>query len=102
MQQIVEKNRAKLTQLCKSLNIKRMNVFGSVVTDKFNDDSDIDFLILFSEDLSVGEYTDNYFELHYKLREIFNREIEIVTEPTLSNPYFIESINESKQLIYEK
>ena len=79
-----------------------MNVFGSVVTDKFNDDSDIDFLILFSEDLSVGEYTDNYFELHYKLREIFNREIEIVTEPTLSNPYFIESINESKQLIYEK
>jgi len=78
MQQLLEKRKKELIAICQALNIKRL-----------------------AENLSVDEYTKNYFTLHYKLRELFNREIDIVTERTLSNPYFIESINESKQLIYE-
>ncbi|MFO8021847.1 MAG: nucleotidyltransferase domain-containing protein [Perlabentimonas sp.] len=101
MQQLIEKRKKDLIALCQALSIKRLYAFGSVVSDKFRDDSDIDFLIAFAENLSVEEYTQNYFTLHYKLRELFDREIDIVTERTLSNPYFIESINESKQLIYE-
>ncbi len=101
MQQLIESKKSELTNLCKALNIQRMNVFGSAVSNKFEEDSDIDFLILFSEKLSIDEYTENYFELHYKLRKLFNREIDIVTERTLSNPYFIESINKTKELIYE-
>lgn len=101
MQQILEKRKKDIIAICKVLNIKRLYAFGSVVSENFRDDSDVDFLISFSDNLSVDEYTKNYFALHYKLRELFNREIDIVTEKTLSNPYFIESINESKQLIYE-
>ena len=101
MEQIIENKKEELINLCKSLKIQRMNVFGSVVSGKFNKDSDIDLLISFSDGLSVDEYTNNYFTLHYKLRELFNRNIDIVTERTLSNPYFIESINETKELIYE-
>ena len=71
------------------------------MTDKFTEKSDIDFLISFSDNLSIDEYTNNYFKLHYKLRELFDREIDIVAERTLSNPFFIESINETKELIYE-
>ena len=47
------------------------------------------------------DYTDNYFELHYKLSDLFGRKIDLITERSLSNPYFIESINETKELIYE-
>jgi predicted nucleotidyltransferase len=101
MQQLIEKRKKDLIALCQALNIKRLYAFGSVVSDKFRDDSDIDFLISFADNLSVEEYTQNYFTLLYKLRELFDREIDIVTERTLSNPYLIESINESKQLIYE-
>ncbi len=101
MQQLIEKQKKELIAICQALNIKRLYVFGSVVSDKFREDSDIDFLISFSDNLTVDEYTQNYFTLHYKLRELFGREIDIVTERTLSNPYLIESINESKQLIYE-
>lgn len=101
MQAIVQNKINELKKLCSSLNIRRLYVFGSAVSDKFNDSSDIDLLISFSEDLSVEEYTQNYFKLHYKLRELFNRDIDIVTEKTLSNPYLIESINETKELIYE-
>jgi predicted nucleotidyltransferase len=76
-----------------------MHVFGSACTDTFNDKSDIDILIAF-KDISMDKYTDNYFELHYKLEELFNRKIDLLTENSLSNPYLIESIEETKQLLY--
>ena len=101
MQPILTNKRKELKRICKLLNVTRLYAFGSVVKGKFTNDSDIDFLISFAENLSPEEYADNYFSLHYKLRELFNREIDIVTERTLSNPYFIESVNESKKLIYE-
>ena len=101
MQKIFNDKINELKGICLSLGLKRLYVFGSVVSNKFQDDSDIDFLISFTEKLSIEQYTDNYFTLQYKLRELFNREIDVVTEHTLSNPYFIESINETKQLIYE-
>lgn len=101
MQQLLAKSKNELIAICQALSIKRLYAFGSVVSEKFDDNSDIDFLISFSDNLTVDEYTKNYFILQYKLRELFKREIDIVTERTLSNPYFIESINESRLLIYE-
>ena len=101
IQQIVENKREELERLCRELKINRLYAFGSVLSDKFNDESDIDFLFSFSDKLTVEEYTNNYFLLQYRLRDLFNRNIDLVTERTLSNPYFIESINETKQLIYE-
>lgn len=84
-----------------ALGVRKLYVFGSAVSDDFRDDSDIDFLISLSDDLTTEQYTDNYFTLQYKLRELFHREIDIVTERALSNPYFIKSIDETKELIYE-
>ena len=101
MQKILQNRKEDLKRICQTLKIKRLYAFGSVVSERFNDKSDIDFLISFADNLSIEEYTNNYFSLHYLLRELFNREIDIVTESTLSNPYFIESINETKELIYE-
>jgi len=31
---------------------------------------------------------------------LFKRDIDLVTENSLKNPYFIEELNETKQLIY--
>ena len=101
MQLIIEKRKEDLKSICRTLKIKRLYAFGSVVSGKFTEQSDIDFLISFADNLTIDEYTNNYFSLHYRLRELFNREIDIVTERTLSNPYFIESINDTKELIYE-
>ncbi len=101
MNTILDNKKDDLIRLCQQLKIKRLYAFGSVVSGNFRDDSDIDFLISFPDSLSHEEYADNYFALHYKLRELFNRKIDIVTERTLSNPYFIESVNETKSLIYE-
>jgi len=101
MQKLLENKLDDLKTLCSLMGVKRLYAFGSVVSDNFNSESDIDFLISFEDKLSIEEYTNNYFALHYKLQELFQRKIDLVTERTLSNPYFIESIDESKKLIYE-
>lgn len=99
MQGLIKDKLKDLKKLCQDYDIKTMHLFGSVCTDKFNDESDIDLLISF-KDISIDKYTDNYFELHYKLEKLFNRKIDLLTENSLSNPYFIESIEETKQLLY--
>lgn len=101
MNKLISENIDELKKLCKSHDIKRMYAFGSVLNENFSSQSDIDLLISFDENLSIEKYTDNYFELHYKLKDIFNRKIDLVTEKSLSNPYLIDSINKNKILLYE-
>lgn len=102
MQPIIEQRKEELKNICVRLKIRRLYAFGSAVSsDKFKENSDIDFLIAFDDSISPEEYSENYFRLQYKLRELFNREIDVITERSLSNPYFIESVNKNKVLIYE-
>ena len=101
MENLLSIHKKEIAKLCEIFKVKRMYVFGSITSKKFNEDSDIDFLISFSEDITLQEYSDNYFELHYKLKEVLNREVDIITEKSLKNPFFIESINNNKRLIYE-
>ncbi|MFO7932522.1 MAG: nucleotidyltransferase domain-containing protein [Bacteroidales bacterium] len=95
----IENIKDQLIKLCETYDIKTMYVFGSAVSEQFSEDSDIDFLISF-KDIPFEKYTDNYFELHYKLEELFGRKIDLITENSLSNPYLIMSIEETKKLLY--
>ena len=99
MQRFIEDKIQKLREICKTYDVKSMYVFGSACTDRFNKNSDIDILVAF-KDISIEKYTDNYFELHYKLEQLFGRKIDLLTENSLSNPYLIKSIEETKQLLY--
>ncbi|MDL2262921.1 nucleotidyltransferase domain-containing protein [Bacteroidales bacterium OttesenSCG-928-I21] len=100
MNQLLTAKLQEIEKLCKQYKVHSLYVFGSVNTNSFNAESDIDFLIAFEKDLSIEEYTDNYFEMRYSLRDLFNRDIDLVTENSLSNPYFIQSIEQTKQLLY--
>jgi predicted nucleotidyltransferase len=48
------------------------------------------------------DYADNYFLVADKFEDIFHRSVDLVTDKSLSNPYFIDSVNLTKTLIYEK
>lgn len=89
-----------IEQLFKAHRIKSAYAFGSIVSDKFTDDSDIDLLIDFEDEVKVLERGEIWWKLHDALRNVFNREVDLVIEDTLKNPYFIEDVNEKKQLIY--
>jgi predicted nucleotidyltransferase len=99
MQRLITDNIEKVKDLCKSHNVSTLFAFGSVCTDKFSEKSDIDLLISFSP-MDYGDYADNYFELADKLEGLFQRPVDLVTDKSLSNPYFIESINKTKTLLY--
>ena len=99
MQQIIVDRMAELKEICETYDVKTMHVFGSVCTDNFNENSDIDILISF-KDISIERYTDNYFDIHDQLEKLFNRKIDLITENSLANPYFIERVEETKQLLY--
>jgi len=99
MNKIISDKIDELKKLCTLYKVNSMYAFGSVCTNRFNDNSDIDLLISF-ENLSIEQYTDNYFELHYKLQDLFNRKIDLLTDKSLSNPYFIKGMEQTKQLIY--
>ncbi len=84
----------------KAHHVKNAYAFGSVCSNGFNEKSDIDLLVSFTE-MQPEDYADNYFNLLYQLQYILNREVDLVTENSLKNPYFIKVINRSKTPIYE-
>ena len=90
-----------LIKICNELHVAKLFVFGSVADGTSTEDSDIDFLLSFLPSLSPENYSDNFFELHYRLKELLNRDVDITTENSLSNPYFIQSVEASKRIIYE-
>lgn len=99
MLNLIEIHKPELKRLCEKYDIKTMYLFGSATTTEFNDKSDIDILISFKE-ISFEKYTDNYFDLHEKLETLFNRKVDLLTERSISNPYFIQSVELTKQLLY--
>ena len=100
MNSIINEKTEEIVRLCIVYNVKNLYVFGSVCNSNFNDLSDIDFLVAFDKNISIEKYTNNYFELHYQLEQLLKRKIDLLTDNSLSNPYLIKSIDQTKQLIY--
>lgn len=96
MEKHIETNLPKIKQLFIKYGAKSAFLFGSNATEKAVNSSDVDFLFSFKNDLDYEAYADNYFNLLYDLEKLLNRNIDLVSEKTLKNPYLIESINESK------
>lgn len=88
-----------ISSLCSIYKVKHLYAFGSAVTDKFNSESDIDFLVDFYP-LNSIDYADNYYDLKFALESMLNRKIDLLEEKALKNPYFLKAIENSKQLIY--
>lgn len=99
MNRLLTENIERIKSLCQTHNVKSLFAFGSVCTDQFNEKSDIDLLISFKP-MDYGDYADTYFELADKFESILKRPVDLLTDKSLSNPYFIESINKTKTLIY--
>jgi predicted nucleotidyltransferase len=99
MNSLINENIDQIRQLCIEHNVKGLFAFGSIVTDKFSEDSDIDLIVSFKP-MDFGDYADNYFVLADKFEALFNRPVDLITENSLSNPYFIETVNKTKTKLY--
>lgn len=87
-----------IVRLCKLFGIKRLEIYGSASTDDFNAESDIDCLIEFA--VNGGNHFDRYFDLKYALESVFGRDVDLVVDAAIKNPYFRQAVDRSRQLIY--
>jgi predicted nucleotidyltransferase len=96
---LIAQNQQKLNELCLQHHVKQLYLFGSVLTDKFNAESDIDMLIQFAA-IDLEKYFDNYMDFKENAEKLFNRKIDLVENQAIRNPIFRKVVDREKQLIY--
>jgi hypothetical protein len=98
---VIERNIDQIIILCKQHKVRELYIFGSVLTDRFTDDSDIDFLVEFST-IDILEYFDNYMDFKEKLEALLKRPIDLVENQAVRNPIFRRILDRDKKLVYER
>jgi uncharacterized protein len=96
MEEIIKKKLPQIKKIFTKYGAVSAFLFGSAATNKSNENSDVDFLYAFPENLNYETYSDNYFNILHELQDLLKKQVDLVAEKTLKNPYLIESINESK------
>jgi predicted nucleotidyltransferase len=96
MNSLVESNLSEIKDVMRTYGVIRAYLFGSATIGNMSDDSDVDFMVSFNPDLSYTEYGNNYFQLIYALQKLLEKDVDIVAEETITNPYLLQSINSQK------
>ncbi|MDE6397639.1 MAG: nucleotidyltransferase domain-containing protein [Muribaculaceae bacterium] len=96
---IIEQNIDRIIALCKKYKVDKLWIFGSILTPRFNERSDIDFSVTFHyhqiEDMFI-----TFFDFIDELKTLLGREIDMVDESAIRNPYFRAELDSTKRLIY--
>lgn len=102
MHSIIESRRDEVHQLCRRFGVQSLDVFGSAAGEAFDPlHSDIDFVV----DFGPGEQPDlfnRYFGLNEALAALFGRKVDLVMGGGMVNPYFIDSVNRTRQPVYAR
>jgi predicted nucleotidyltransferase len=93
---IIQQNLLQIQNLMRKYGVQKAYAFGSAIKETMNENSDIDFIIKFPDDMDYVTYADNYFALAHSLEDLLERKVDLVSEKTLHNPYLIENINNHK------
>ncbi|MCL1942339.1 MAG: nucleotidyltransferase domain-containing protein [Candidatus Azobacteroides sp.] len=88
-----------IIDLCSKYNVRRLFAFGSVLTDKFNEQSDVDLIVDFDK-AAVKDHFLNYFDFKYALENLLGRQVDLLEEQPIRNSYLRKNIENTKTLIY--
>ncbi len=104
MNKLIKSKQRELTALCKKFHVEELEVFGSVTRDDFSQGSDagpsdLDFLVEFNQ-AGLVNYADNYFGLLSALQALFSHPIDLIVASSVSNPYFLQSIEQDRTSLY--
>ena len=90
---------AEIKSLCRQFHVRRLELFGSAAAGRLTPSSDLDFVVDF-EPLPRGSYADTYFGFHEALERLFGRPVDLIVSSTIRNPYFRQSVERTKVLVY--
>ncbi len=87
-----------ILRVAKKYQIKKIEVFGSVLRPDFSSESDIDLLISFYENAEISLF--DLMDLESELSDLFKRNVDIIEPTALKNPIRKKNILSSSELIY--
>lgn len=88
----------KITVFCRKWKITEFSLFGSVLSDHFRPDSDVDVLVSFPED--AGWSLFDFVDMEEELKIIFGRKVDLVEKSGLRNPFRKHSILTTRKIVY--
>ena len=83
---------------CCKWKIIELALFGSVLTDEFRTDSDVDVLVTFADNQNWSLW--DFIEMKEELQGILGREVDLVEKSSLRNPFRRRAILSTQRVIY--
>ncbi len=101
MNGLVAEKLNELVELCVKHQVRTLEIFGSGASQIEFDrkTSDLDFLVEFME-MPPAEHADAYFGMLEDLQTLFDLEIDLVERKAITNPFFRESIDKTRRVVY--
>ncbi|MEK6676016.1 MAG: nucleotidyltransferase domain-containing protein [Planctomycetota bacterium] len=98
---LIEDNREGIEQLCRQFHVARLEVFGSAANGEFDPEkSDVDFLVEFEPNYSLGPWLSRYFELKSQFEAMLGRQVDLVMSGAIKNALFAGAVNQTRRLLY--
>lgn len=98
---IIETNLHKIIEICKRFHVRKLWLFGSILTPRFGRESDVDFCVDFDWNrIPLLNSAENFFGFQHSLEDLLHRKVDLVDDSAVKNPYFRSELDQTRQLIY--
>jgi hypothetical protein len=88
-----------LAELCRRFCVRRLELFGSAATGRFDpESSDLDFLVEFERECPMGPF-HQYFDFQAALEHLFDRSVDLVEQSAIRNPYFRQAVVDGQRVL---
>lgn len=88
----------RLREIAQRHGVRELSLFGSLVRGDGTVDSDVDVLVSFQDGVPID--LDRWMALRDELTALFQREVDLVLERNLKNPYRRREILSTRQVVY--
>ena len=100
MNSVISQHRPELKALCRRCGVQRLEVFGSAAKgQERSGESDLDFLVEFDAP-PPGGYANAHFSLLESLEALYGKRVDLVLASAIRNPFFLQSIEQTRTLLY--
>lgn len=89
-------DRDAIAEFCRRNHIRKLSLFGSVLTERFGPESDVDVLVEFEPGVVIGF---DYFRIEEELSDILGRKVDLGTPDGISK-YIRDKVLASSLVIY--
>ena len=97
----LEIHQKEINRICEKHHVEKLFVFGSILTEAFNEASDIDLVVQFGK-VELSEYFNNFMGFKEEMEALLDRKVDLIENKAVKNPIFRKILDRDMQNIYER